>query len=111
MRHPRFDTYVTNKGIDIAGTIGQNVVAVAPGHVLFAEWFEGYGRMVILDHGNGFNTIYAHLAKISVSEGQTTGDGEIIGTLGDSGTWKGPTLYFEIRQRGEAVDPQAWLVR
>jgi septal ring factor EnvC (AmiA/AmiB activator) len=108
-RHPRFNTWVMNKGIDITGTIGQNVSAVAPGNVLYAEWFEGYGRLVILDHGRGFNTIYAHLAKISVSEGQTVSEGQSIGTLGDSGTWKGPSLYFEIRQRGEAVDPQDWL--
>jgi septal ring factor EnvC (AmiA/AmiB activator) len=111
VRHPRFNTYVFNKGIDITGPIGQNVVAVAPGNVLYAEWFEGYGRMVILDHGRGFNTIYAHLAKISVSEGQSVFEGQSLGTLGDSGTWKGPTLYFEIRQRGEAVNPLDWLGR
>jgi murein hydrolase activator len=110
-RHPRFNTYVLNKGIDIAGSIGQNVCAVAPGNVLYAEWFEGYGRLVILDHGRGFNTIYAHLSKISVSEGQTVAEGQTLGSLGDSGTWKGPSLYFEIRQRGEAVDPQDWLER
>jgi septal ring factor EnvC (AmiA/AmiB activator) len=110
-KHPRFNTWVMNKGIDITGSIGQNVCAVAPGNVLYAEWFEGYGRLVILDHGRGFNTIYAHLAKISVSEGQTVAEGQSIGTLGDSGTWKGPNLYFEIRQRGEAVDPQDWLER
>ncbi|NTV52997.1 MAG: peptidoglycan DD-metalloendopeptidase family protein [Candidatus Firestonebacteria bacterium] len=110
-RHPRFNTYVLNKGIDITGTMGQNVCAVAPGNVLFAEWFEGYGRLVILDHGRGFNTIYAHLAKISVSEGQTVAEGQSVGTLGDSGTWKGPNLYFEIRQRGQAVDPMDWMER
>jgi len=110
-RHPRFNTWVMNKGIDITGSIGQNVCAVAPGNVLYAEWFEGYGRLVILDHGHGFNTIYAHLAKISISEGQTVAEGQTIGTLGDSGTWKGPNLYFEIRQRGEAVDPLDWLER
>jgi murein hydrolase activator len=109
VKHPRFNTYLHNKGIDIAGPIGQNVVASAAGRVLFAEWFEGYGRMVILDHGRGVNTLYAHLAKIGVSEGQSVNEGQSIGTLGDSGTWKGPTLYFEVRQRGEAVNPIGWL--
>lgn len=110
-RHPRFDTYVYNKGIDIAGPMGQNVIAVASGRVIFAEWFEGYGRMVILDHGDGLNTVYAHLAKITVSEGQTIAGGQPIGALGDSGTWKGPSLYFEIRQRGQALDPLKCLKR
>jgi len=111
VRHPRFNTYIYNKGIDIAGPMGQNVTAVAPGKVLFAEWFEGYGRMVILDHGDGLNTVYAHLAKITVSEGQTVTGSQAIGTLGDSGTWKGPSLYFEIRQRGQALDPLTCLQR
>ncbi len=111
VRHPRFNTYLYNKGIDIAGTIGQNVIAVAPGRVLFAEWFEGYGRMIILDHGHGFNTIYGYLAKILVSEGDTVAAEQVIGTLGDSGTWKGPALYFEIRQKGKALNPLAWLRR
>jgi murein hydrolase activator len=109
VRHPRFNTFIYNKGIDIAGPIGQNVVAAASGRVLFAEWFEGYGRMVILDHGEGLNTVYAHLAKITVTEGQTVASNQVLGTLGDSGTWKGPVLYFEIRQRGEALDPLAYL--
>jgi murein DD-endopeptidase MepM/ murein hydrolase activator NlpD len=109
VRHPRFNTYLLHKGIDIAGPIGQNVFAVAPGNVLFAEWFEGYGRMIIVDHGGGFNTVYAHLAKISASAGQRVEEGQVIATLGDSGTWNGPALYFEIRHKGEAVDPLPWL--
>lgn len=111
IRHPRFNTFMLHKGIDIAGPIGQNVLAAAPGNVLFAEWFEGYGRMIIVDHGNGFNTVYAHLAKITAGAGQKVEEGQVIGTLGDSGTWKGPALYFEIRHKGEAVDPLPWLKR
>ncbi len=108
-RHPRFNTYIDNKGIDIAGPIGQNVFSVASGQVLFAEWFEGYGRMIILDHGGGYNTIYAHLKKIRVSKGETVKEHQTMGTLGDSGTWKGPVLYFEIRKRGKALNPMQWL--
>jgi septal ring factor EnvC (AmiA/AmiB activator) len=108
-RHPRFNTYIHNKGIDIAGPIGQNVFSVAPGQVLFAEWFEGYGRMIILDHGGGYNTIYAHLKKIKISEGDMVKNRQAVGTLGDSGTWKGPALYFEIRKRGKALNPIQWL--
>jgi len=108
-RHPRFNTYVYNKGIDIKGSIGQNIISVANGHVLFAEWFEGFGRMIILDHGGGYNTVYAHLQKILVSEGDAVTEGQVIGKLGDSGTWKGPVLYFEIRKRGKALNPLKWL--
>lgn len=108
-RHPRFNTYIQNKGIDIAGPIGQNVFSVAPGRVLFAEWFEGYGRMIILDHGGGYNTIYAHLKRIKVSEGERVKERQVVGVLGDSGTWKGPALYFEIRKRGKALNPIQWL--
>ncbi len=110
-KHPRFNTYILHKGIDIAGTMGQNVTSVAQGEVLFAEWFEGYGRMVILDHGAGYNSVYAHLQKILVSEGQAVQSGQLIGELGDSGTWKGPALYFEVRRQGEALDPLGWLER
>jgi murein hydrolase activator len=110
-KHPRFNTYILHKGIDIAGAMGQNVTSVAQGEVLFAEWFEGYGRMVILDHGAGYNSVYAHLQKILVSEGQAVQSGQVIGELGDSGTWKGPALYFEIRRRGEALNPLDWLER
>lgn len=110
-KHPRFNTYILHKGIDIAGAMGQNVTSIAQGEVLFAEWFEGYGRMVILDHGAGYNSVYAHLQKILVSEGQAVQSGQVIGELGDSGTWKGPVLYFEIRRRGEALNPLEWLER
>jgi murein DD-endopeptidase MepM/ murein hydrolase activator NlpD len=109
VRHPRFNTYMVNKGIDITGPIGQNVVSVARGQVLFAEWFEGFGRMIILDHGGGFNTVYAHLQNISVSAGDVVEENQTIGRLGDSGTWKGPSLYFEVRKRGEALNPLDWL--
>ncbi|MCD4813681.1 peptidoglycan DD-metalloendopeptidase family protein [bacterium] len=108
-RHPRFNTYIYNKGIDIKGSIGQNVISVGQGQVLFAEWFEGFGRMIILDHGGGYNTVYAHLRKILVNEGDTVKEGQAIGTLGESGTWKGPVLYFEIRKRGKALNPSSWL--
>jgi murein hydrolase activator len=111
VKHARFNTYLYNKGIDIAGSIGQNVQSVAPGTVIFADWFEGFGRMVILDHGYGYNTIYAHLQRIVVSEGQTIAENQVVGQLGDSGTWKGPSLYFEIRYRGQALDPTDWLSR
>lgn len=111
IRHPRFNTYIHNKGIDIAGRLGQNVQAVGEGVVLFAEWFEGYGRMIILDHGEGYNTVYAHLDELQVSAGDKVTAGQTIGQLGDSGSWEGPELYFEIRVQGKAENPIRWLKR
>lgn len=111
IKHPRFNTYIHHKGIDIAGTMGQNVNAIAKGYVLFAEWFEGFGRMIILDHGRGYNSVYAHLSEINVTAGETIKPGQLIGQLGDSGNWRGPALYFEIRKQGRAIDPTSWLER
>ncbi len=111
IKHPRFNTYIHNKGIDIAGSMGQNVLAVGEGVVLFAEWFEGYGRMIILDHGEGYNTVYAHLNELQVSAGDKVTIGQKIGQLGDSGSWEGAELYFEIRVQGKAENPIRWLKR
>jgi len=78
--------------------------------VAFADWFQGYGRLAILDHGAGFFTLYAHLAELLVRAGQEVPAGQLIGTVGESGSLDGPQLYFEVRVRGKPEDPLAWLV-
>ena len=71
--------------------------------------FEAYGMIVILNHGDGYYTLYAHLSEIDVSVGQEVLSGAMIGKSGDTGSLKGPELHFEVRKGGTSLDPQEWL--
>ena len=106
---PRFKTKTKHQGVDIRAKAGAQVKAVYPGKVAFAEPFQGYGLLVILDHGGGYYTLYAHLGRFLVAKGDKVLQGKPIGTLGSTGSLKGPYLYFEVRQGGRAVDPQKWV--
>ncbi|MDX1764755.1 MAG: peptidoglycan DD-metalloendopeptidase family protein [bacterium] len=108
-KHEKFNTYIFSKGINIAAKRGEDVRNVYNGTVLFADWFKGYGKMVILDHGKGFFSVYAHLAEISVPVKSAVESGQVIGKVGDTGSLQGPVLYFEIRHHGEPQDPLSWL--
>jgi septal ring factor EnvC (AmiA/AmiB activator) len=105
-----FHTQVFHKGVDFGAALGAPVRAVAAGTVRFAGWFRGYGRMVILDHGDRFYTVSGHLDSLRVEAGQVVEASEAIGTVGDTGSLSGPRLYFEIREGSQAVDPLRWLV-
>jgi septal ring factor EnvC (AmiA/AmiB activator) len=107
--NPRFNTVTVQNGIDIAAPAGTPVRAVAPGRVVHSGWFKGYGNLVIVDHGDGFHTLVAHLASMRTAMGEEVGSGSVLGTVGDSGSMKGAYLYFEIRERGQPVDPRPWL--
>ena len=107
--NPRFNTVTVQKGVDFRVREGTPVVAVAAGTVAFAGWLKGYGNLVILDHGGGFHTLSAHLASLSVEAGAPVGAGGEVGKVGDTGSLKGPYLYFEIRLKGQAIDPARWL--
>lgn len=106
---PRFGTKTKHQGVDIRASEGTQVKAVYPGKVAFAEPFQGYGLLVILDHGGGYYTLYAHLGRFLVEKGDKVPKGKAIGTLGSTGSLKGPFLYFEVREGGRAVDPQKWV--
>ncbi len=106
---PEFNTATRRNGVEFAARAGQAVRCVAPGMVRFAGWFRGYGRIVIVDHGEGFHTISGHLDEISVAVDQRVAGGDPLGTVGETGSLRGPSLYFEIRRDGEPVDPEAWL--
>jgi cell division protein FtsX/septal ring factor EnvC (AmiA/AmiB activator) len=108
-KHPKFDTYVFRKGIEIETPKGDPVRSVFEGSVIFADWFKGYGMMVIMDHGENFYSVYAHLAKLLVSVGDKTEKNRTIGTVGETGLSEGNRLYFEIRHKGEPLDPLTWL--
>jgi septal ring factor EnvC (AmiA/AmiB activator) len=107
--HPRFQTVTFNRGIEISAPYGRDIMAVADGTVIYADWFKGYGRLVILDHGSGYFTLYAHASDIRVKTGDTVSGGQAIAQVGDSGSLEGPQLYFELRHKGKPQDPLAWL--
>jgi murein hydrolase activator len=107
--NPKFNTVTVQKGVDVRAPAGVPVRAVAPGKVVYSAWMRGYGNLVILDHGGGFHTLVAHLADLGRAVGEEVQAGEVLGAVGDTASLKGAYVYFEIRQRGQAVDPAVWL--
>lgn len=107
----RLGTSTMHNGVDIDAPAGARVQAVAAGRVAYADWLAGYGRVVILDHGEDHHTVMAHLASIAVAPEAEVAAGTTIGTVGDTGSLRGTVLYFEVRQRGAALDPESWLRR
>jgi murein DD-endopeptidase MepM/ murein hydrolase activator NlpD len=97
------------KGINIRGSIGDDVKAVHAGIVQWSDWFEGRGKMVIIDHGERHYTLYAHLSEFFVSKGAYVRKHQVIGRLGDTGSLQGGMLHFEIRNRATPLDPARWL--
>ncbi len=110
-KHPTFNTYVQRRGIEIKTVEGSAIQAVMPGSVVYADWLKGYGLVIILDHANGFFSLYAHASKILATVGSHVGAGQAIGETGDTGMTGENTLYFELRQGAEPLDPLQWLAR
>ena len=98
-----------HRGIDFAGKIGTELMAVAPGRVISAGERVGYGTTVEIDHGVGFTTLYAHLSKIMVSRGDWVRPGTVVGLGGSSGRSTGPHLHYEIRYKGDPFDPEKFV--
>lgn len=98
-----------HRGIDLAAPYGREVRAAAAGVVVEAGWSAGYGRCVVIDHGDGRQTLYGHLSRILVSQGQRVGRGELVGLVGASGWATGPHLHFEVHVGGRAVNPLKYL--
>lgn len=99
-----------HKGVDIANHDGGSVLAADSGTVVVSGWTNvGYGYHVIIDHGNGYQTLYAHLSSISVATGQRIGRGSVLGQMGSTGRSTGTHLHFEIRSGGGNVDPLGYL--
>ena len=107
--HPRFRTVTFNRGIEITALEGRDIVAVADGTAIYADWFKGYGRLIILDHGGGYFTLYAHASELLARAGDSVSRGQVIARVGDTGSLEGPQLYFELRHKGKPQDPVAWL--
>lgn len=106
---PILGTAALHSGMDFRAPMGMPAKVTAPGVVTKAGWNGGYGRMVEVDHGNGFATRYGHLSEIDVTVGQKLAAGDIIGKTGSSGRSTGPHLHYEVRHNGDAVDPLRFL--
>ncbi len=102
---------MVQKGIDIRAAQSEPVRAVFGGKVAFASWFDGYGRLIIVDHGEGYFTLYGHLESFRARAGQELQQHQVLGFVGDSGSTKGAYLYFELRKKRVPIDPLRWLVR
>ncbi len=107
--NPKFNTFTVQKGIEIEAAIGAEIRAVYDGRVLYSDWFKGYGKILIIDHGEGYYTLSGHASALLKNVGEEVRGGDGVALVGDTGSLKGPCLYFEIRQRGKPLDPLEWL--
>ena len=110
-KDPQFDTPVFRNGIHIRTDDSADTRSVYTGKVIFAEWFKGFGQLVIINHGSGYHTLYGNLSEIFSRVGDIIKENQIIGKVGTSGILNAPGLYFEIRYKGKPLDPVQWLTR
>ncbi|MEE7546943.1 peptidoglycan DD-metalloendopeptidase family protein, partial [Xanthomonas sp. Kuri4-1] len=101
----------TSNGVLIGAPAGTPITAVADGTVVFSDWMTGYGMILIVDHGNGYMSLYAHNDTLLRDAGATVKRGEAVAKVGNSGGQGTPGLYFELRRNGQPVDPSSWLQR
>lgn len=108
-KDPLLGTLAMHSGMDFRAPAGSPARVTAAGTVVKAGWNGGYGRMVEVEHAGGFNTRYGHLSKILVKEGQTVAAGDVVGKVGSSGRSTGPHLHYEVRRKGDALNPLRFL--
>lgn len=106
----KFGTKVVHNGIELEAPFGAPVRSIQDGTVVFAQWFRGYGLTVIVDHGEGWLSVYAHASVLLVAKGDAVARGQKILLVGDTASIRGPFLYFELRKDGHPVDPLLWLL-
>ena len=111
IKNPDSNTYTRHRGYDLKAPAGTEIRAVHDASVIYCDWFRGYGKLVILLHDDGYNSVYAHCSEILVQKGDLVRAGQPIAFIGETGSLKGPFLYFEIREDGKPVDPALWLQR
>jgi len=107
-QHPELKVEVQRQGLDIAAPEGEEIRAVERGEVIFSSRLSGYGRMMIIDHGERYYTVYAHLLQLHKNVGDWVHRGEPIAAVGNSGPSGRPRLYFEVRKGGRPIDPAPW---
>ena len=108
-KNAQFNTLNFRSGIEIQTERGEPIQAVYEGKILYADWFKGYGNMIIIDHGDNYYTVYGHIEEVFKKAGDVVEAGEVMATAGDTGSIDGPKLYFEIRHHGKPLDPMQWL--
>jgi septal ring factor EnvC (AmiA/AmiB activator) len=108
-KNKKFNVINFQSGIKIKSDRGEPIRAVSDGHVLYASWFKGYGNMIIIDHGDSYYTVYAHAEELFTTKGTRVETGQVVATVGDSGSMIGPNLHFEIRHHGKPIDPLKWI--
>jgi len=108
-KNPKYNITNFRSGIDIEADTGEPVRSVFKGKVLYSSWFKTYGNMIIIDHGKSYYTVYAHLEEAFKAKGDDVETGEVIATVGDTGSMTGAKLYFEVRHHGKPVNPLPWL--
>lgn len=107
--HPIYNTKKFHSGVDLAAPGGSNILAATDGKVIMAGWNGGYGNCVVVDHGGGLSTLYAHASKLLVSKGQTVSKGQVIAKVGTTGNSTGNHLHFEVLINGKTTDPMAYI--
>ncbi|MBW4676620.1 MAG: peptidoglycan DD-metalloendopeptidase family protein [Desmonostoc geniculatum HA4340-LM1] len=107
--HPVLGYRRFHAGLDFAASYGSTIRAADSGTVIFAGWYGGYGRAVIIDHGKGITTLYGHSSELHVTEGQAVERGQAIAAVGSTGLSTGPHLHFEVRRNGSPVNPADYL--
>jgi septal ring factor EnvC (AmiA/AmiB activator) len=110
-KDPKFNIPVFKNGIEIKANMGDAVKSVHGGRVVYADWFKGYGLLLILNHGEGYHSLYGNLSEIFYKTGDIIKKGSSVGSIAEKGLLSVPTLYFEIRHRGQPLDPLGWLQR
>lgn len=108
-KHPEFNSFTFSKGVSISASSGTEIKAIYEGTVIFADYFKGFGNMIIVDHGGGYFSLYAHASRLAKKVGAEVARSETIGAVGDVDSSKGSMLYFEIRHQGKPVDPAGWV--
>jgi septal ring factor EnvC (AmiA/AmiB activator) len=108
-KHPEFNSFTFSKGLSISASAGADIKAIYEGTVIFADYFKGFGNMIIVDHGGGYFSLYAHAARLAKKVGAEVARHEQIAVVGDVDSSKGNMLYFEIRHQGKPVDPAGWV--
>ena len=104
----RFGTYIVYNGINLKVEKGTDVHSIFHGKVLYTGTLEGYGKLIIIGHGDGYHSLYGHLDKIKAKNGDWVHEGTVIGESGDTGSPLGATLYLELRHEGKPVEPTRW---